>query len=267
MTLKETIDITKILITEQQEKTWGRVYIQYQLNGELWFIFKNWLKFDEKIFKGIGDLNEIESYSWFAENKRHIFSDYKEVLNGKADNLILTSPEYKEKYGTPSKILKKLLIELAANIGEPVENRKGWFARYQKPEITLSPIVLSKDFKILLPMYNELELKFNPKLKLLYILFLKHPEGIRLKEIDGYYKELISIYTTIGKSPEEKAVKKVVGSLTDFNENSLNETLSKIKKFLIDELGATISESYQIQGVSGEPYKIGLDSALIKIES
>jgi hypothetical protein len=261
------INIKSIHITEQQEKTWGRVYIQYKLNDELCFIFKNWLKFDEKIFKGIGNLKEIESYNWFAESKRHIFSDYKEVLDGKADDLILTTPEFKEKYGTPSKILKKLLIELAANVGEPIENRKGWFDRYQKQEIILSQLVLKKDFRIILSLYNETELKLKPKLKLLYILFLHHPEGIRLKEIDNYKKELTSIYTHISKSPEETSVTKVVDSLINFQENSLNETLSKIKKYLIDELGETISESYQIQGVSGEPYKIGLNSALIKIES
>ena len=261
------ISIKSIHITEQQEKTWGRVYIQYKLNGELCFIFKNWLKFDEKTFKGIGDLNEIENYNWFAENKRHIFSDYKEVLNGKADILILTTPEFKEKYGTPSKILKKLLIELAANIGEPIENRKGWFVRYQKPEIILSPLVLKNDLRITLPLYNDLELKFKPKLKLLYLLFLNHPEGIRLKEIENYKKELTSIYSNISKSPEETSVTKVVDSLINFQENSLNETLSKIKKYLIDELGEAISESYQIQGISGEPYKIRLSSSLITIES
>lgn len=259
--------IKSIHITELNENTWGRVYIQYMVNDELCFIFKNWLKFDEKTYKGVGDLNEIENYNWFDENKRHVFSDYKEVLNGKADHLILTSPEFKEKYGTPSKILKKLLIELAANVGEPIENRKGWFARYQKPEIILSPIVLSKDLKITLPLYNELELKFKPNLKLLYILFLRHPEGILLKEIYKYEEELTSIYSKIRKSPKETSVNKVVNSLIDLRGNTINESISKIKKILIDELGETISESYQIQGVSGKPYKLGIDYRLITIES
>ncbi|MBP7809044.1 MAG: hypothetical protein KA163_07110 [Bacteroidia bacterium] len=258
--------IKSIHITEFSERTWGRVYLQYDLNSEPCFIFKNWLKFDEKTYKGVGDLNEIESYNWFPENKRHVFSDYTQVLNGKADHLTLTTPEFKEKYGTPSKILKKLLIELAANVGEPIENRKGWFARYQKPEIILSPIVLSKDLKVTLPLYNEIELKFKPNLKLLYILFLRHPEGLLLKEIYKYKEELTSIYSKISKSPKEASVNKVINSLIDLRGNTINETISKIKKILIDELGETISESYQIQGVSGEPYKLGIDYDLITIE-
>ena len=41
-----------------------------------------------------------------------MFSSYKDILNGVADHLYLTTPNYKAQYGTPSIILKRLLIEL-----------------------------------------------------------------------------------------------------------------------------------------------------------
>jgi hypothetical protein len=67
-----------------------------------------------------------------------------------ADNLYLTTPNYKEKYGTPSIILKRLLIELRANIGEPLADRSGWYQGYQTPEVILSPIVITANYKIYL---------------------------------------------------------------------------------------------------------------------
>jgi hypothetical protein len=104
------IEIKGVYITEMQEKTWGRVYVVYLEDNTEKYIFKNWLKFKEKTYKGEGNILNEPSFTWVNTSLQHFFPDYVEVLNGKADNLNLTTPNFKSEYGTPSVIFQKLLI-------------------------------------------------------------------------------------------------------------------------------------------------------------
>lgn len=270
------ITIKSIHVTEMHEKTWGRVYIQYEQNGKQLFIFKNWLYFDEKTYKGIGNLDaayeefntdEIGKhhsiYLGFPSEKRHVFSNYKDVLNGVADHLYLTTPNYKAQYGTPSIILKRLLIELRANLGEPLENRTGWYQRYQSPELVLSEITIDKKNKIYLPLYDT-ELILQPLLKLVYFLFLNHLEGIVIKDRTRYEKELQTIYGKLSTSSDVEKINNSINELVDLDANSFHEKISKINKILKNELGDKIAPYYQIMGSAGHPYKINLGADLIK---
>ena len=45
----------------------------------------------------------------------------------------------------------------------------------------LSRIVITKDYRIVLPDYQNMEIKMEPIVKAVYLLFLKHPEGIYLQ--------------------------------------------------------------------------------------
>lgn len=273
-----SINIKSIHITEMHEKTWGRVYIQYEQNGKELFIFKNWLYFDEKTYKGIGkldsayeDFNNEEIgkhhsiYLWFPAEKRHTFLKYQDVLNGSADHLYLTPPNYKALYGTPSIILKRLLIELKANLGEPLENRTGWYQRYQNPELILSEVSINQKYKISLPIY-DIDIQLEPMLKLVYLLFLNHLDGIKIKEIHNYKKELTDIYNKISSSSDNEKMAKRIDELTDISKNSLHEKISKINKIFKDELGDKIATYYQINGSAGQPYKINLGADLISFK-
>ena len=62
---------------------------------------------------------------------------------------------------------------------------------------TLSRLVITKDFRFFLPDYNNMEITMSPLPKAVYLLFLKHPEGISFKQLHYYYKELLDIYKQI----------------------------------------------------------------------
>lgn len=273
-----SINIISVHVTEMHEKTWGRVYIQYIQNGKQLFIFKNWLYFDEKTYKGIGNLDaayedfnneEIGKhhsiYLWFPPEKRHVFLNYQDVLNGNADHLCLTPPNYKLQYGTPSIILKRLLIEMRANIGEPLENRTGWYQRYQSPELVLSAITISQKHIIQLPLF-DLEIKLEPMLKLVYYIFLNHLDGIKLKNISNYEKELIEMYWKLKPNSDEAMVRKRIGELLNLPNNSLHEKIAKINKIFKDEIGDKIAKFYQIMGSAGQPYRINLSKDLVQFK-
>ena len=264
------ITIKSIHVTEMHEKTWGRVYIQYLKNNQECFIFKNWLYFDEKTYVSDGYLASPSAkfnsenvgkhhsiYLWFPTEKRHVFTNYKDVLNGVADKLYLTTPNFKAQYGTPSIILKHLLIELRANLAEPLENRTGWYKRYQSPELVLSELTINTKNKLHLPLY-DIEINLEPLFKVVYVLFLNHLNGIKLKEISNHTKELHSIYSRLSPNTEIEKINKRIDDLLNTTNDSLYQKISKINKIFKNELGDKIAPYYQITGSAGQPYKINL---------
>ena len=54
----------------------------------------------------------------------------------------------------------------------------------------LSRLVVTSDYRILLPDYNDMEIKMEPLVKAVYLLFLRHPEGIMFKSLPDYREEL-----------------------------------------------------------------------------
>lgn len=258
------IIIKSVNVTTLQDETWGRLYIQYEIDGQLYFIFKNWLKSKEHTFKGLGDLLTEPSYSWFKESNRNVYTDVEFVKSGYADNLLLSPEKYKEKFGTPSKILKRLLIELRANFGEPVEMRRGWFNTLPKG-LVISPVLVKPNLQIWLPAY-ETEVKLDFLHKTVYLLFLKHPEGIILNQMDTYKEEIENLYKSLRPDGTKTKLKKSVENLTKIDDNSLNEKFSKIKKYLLNELGEVIAETYIIRGVKNKLYRINLSTDLITFQ-
>lgn len=259
------MQIQSIHITTYQEQTWGRVYIQYKVRDDHFFIFKNWIKFEEKVYKGFGSLMDEPAYNWFTENNRHIFTDLQFVLDGGADNLYLTPEKYKILYGTPSVIFKRLLIELKANIAEPVENRRGWFNKMGVNNIVLSDIMISRGNNIFLSQYDT-EIKMPALVKLVYLFFLKHPEGIKIVDLTNHTNELLDIYQSISAGNDAEKAQKSIETLVNPIDNSIHEKFSKIKKLLVDSLGEKIAANYLISGNKGEKYKINISPVKIIFE-
>ena len=59
-----------------------------------------------------------------------------------------------------------------------------------KPEIRLSKLVVTDDCRIILPDYNNMEIVMQPLVKSVYLLFLRHGEGILFKHLPDYRDEL-----------------------------------------------------------------------------
>lgn len=252
-------------VTTFQEKTWGRVYVQYEKNGVLLFAFKNWIKSDEKTYYGTGKLDDEPAYNWFSLENRTVFNRFQEVLNGAADHLFLTPLNYKEKYGTPSVILERLLIEIRANDYQKVENRRGWYNRSKLEEISMSPIIVEVKNRTILFTEYQTEIRLQPKQFLIYLFYLKHPEGLFRNQIPDFEKEIKELYEKVTRSTDHDKIRQTVTDLVLLNGNSWDEQISKIKKSFTDNLGNRIAEKYIIQGKRNEKYFISIDQNLLKI--
>lgn len=130
----------------------------------------------------------------------------------------------------------------------------------------LSPLVVNNDLKIVLSYYNEVEVKMPAMCRAIYILFLKHPEGIALKDIADYRAELEDIYSIVMPGRNEERAKEAIDNLVDPMSNTLNEYISKIKRcFKSRIINEELASNYIISGKRGEPYCVALDPELITL--
>ncbi len=129
-----------------------------------------------------------------------------------------------------------------------------------------SPIVVNRDLKVILPAYNELELRFSPLLRTIYILFLNHPEGIVFKQIADYRREIENIYLLIKPGGKDALMKLSIDELCDPMSGSLLQKISKINRIVKSTVvNPELSEHYIIGGLRGQPYHISLESSQITL--
>ena len=102
------------------------------------------------------------------------------------------------------------------------------------------------------------EIPLRPLVKALFILFLKHPEGIRLKERARYQGELEEIYGIIAPGVSLEDVQKRVQRLVDPADNSFSEKASVLNARLDELLPKSVADGYKIQGLNGHPRRIPL---------
>ena len=134
----------------------------------------------------------------------------------------------------------------------------------EKP--TLSRMVITKDNKIYLPDYNNIEITMSPLPKSVYLLFLRHPEGIPFKQLADYREELLDIYKEVGNRVVERNVRNSIRDITDPTNNSINEKCARIREAFLKHFDTPYAKNYYITGKRGEPKKITLPRELVDLQ-
>ena len=133
-------------------------------------------------------------------------------------------------------------------------------------EEPLSRLVITKDFRIFLPDYNNMEIEMTPLPKAVFILFLRHPEGIVFKWLPDYREELKEIYLKMKPAGWTAAVEQSIKALTDPYNNSINEKCARIREAFVGKFKEHLAENYFVTGKRGEAKKITLPRELVTIE-
>jgi hypothetical protein len=128
---------------------------------------------------------------------------------------------------------------------------------------TLSKLVIDEQYRIWLPDYKNIEICLTPLPKTLYLFILKHPDGIRLKELAQYRKEMLGIYSKIGNRLNLEQMKQSIKDLTDMRSNSVHEKCSRIRQAFSSKLHHSIANQYYIVGSRNQPKVITLNRSLI----
>ena len=109
---------------------------------------------------------------------------------------------------------------------------------------------------IFLPDYNNMEIKMPTLSKAIYMLYLRHPEGIMFSYLPDYRNELLHIYGLITGRDSREDIRKSIDDVTDPTRNSINEKCSRIKQAFLREFDDSIARNYYITGERGEAKKI-----------
>jgi hypothetical protein len=122
------------------------------------------------------------------------------------------------------------------------------------------PLMFIKGYSknILFPDLGDLRVRLSPQEKALYLLFLNHPEGIKISELSLHKNELEGIYSTLYTGGDLEAIPLHVNALTNPSSNSASEKISRIRTKFIDALGERLAQHYIIQGPNGGRKKTGL---------
>lgn len=185
---------------------------------------------------------------------------------GDSDDGVLLEEQGRE-YGITHKIQEleaRLLFAIAARIQKRLEQ----LSPSQDVHFTGKPerLTITKDYRILLPGRGGMELKMGPLPRAVFILFLKHPEGIRFKEIDSYRDELTEIYLRISPRTDIEAIRDSIDRLAAPQTNALSVNCSRLATALSVYFSGDILPSYLITGAHGQPRHIPLHRSFVTWE-
>ena len=132
-----------------------------------------------------------------------------------------------------------------------------------KTKAQLSRLVITKDYKVLLPDYNDIEIRMEPLVKAVYLLFLKYPKGIIFKELADYREELLDIYKGLKPMGLSERTIQSIEDVTNPLLNSINEKCARIRSAFIKEFDEGLAKNYFVTGERGEVKKITLPRDLV----
>ena len=129
----------------------------------------------------------------------------------------------------------------------------------------LPKLMISRNYRIYLGEERK-EVHLEPLVKAVYLLFLRHPEGIVFKNLPDCREELAKIYNKVRPWGLTDRALKSLEDVTNPMLNSINEKCARIRKVFGALLDSRVAEQYYIKGVRGKAKKIALPRELVAWE-
>ena len=129
-------------------------------------------------------------------------------------------------------------------------------------EQPLLKLFISKNYKIFLGDERK-EVRMEPLVKAVYLLFLKHPEGIMFKHLPDYREELTRIYVKLKPMGMSERVVQSIEDVTNPLLNSINEKCARIRGAFVGQFDDHLARHYYIDGLRGKAKKIALPRDLV----
>ncbi|MCQ2280587.1 MAG: hypothetical protein MJZ49_07285 [Bacteroidales bacterium] len=127
-----------------------------------------------------------------------------------------------------------------------------------------SRLRITADNRILLPDYQNMEIKMGPLPKAVFFFFLRHPEGIIFKHLVNHREELLELYCQTSGREVDAEMRGSIQSLTDPLSNSINEKCSRIREAFLKELEERLATPYVVTGDKATPKRIKLPRELVE---
>lgn len=119
---------------------------------------------------------------------------------------------------------------------------------------------------IYLTDYQNMEIRMSPLPRAVYLLYLRHPEGIRFCDLPDYRDELFDIYADFSGRESIEGIRASIDDLTNPLSNSINEKCSRIRLAFISKIEERLARNYYITGERGTAKCITLPRNLVTWE-
>jgi hypothetical protein len=126
-----------------------------------------------------------------------------------------------------------------------------------------SQLKIGRGGRFFLTDYENIEIRMPSMEKALYILFLRHPEGIYLSSLSDHREELREIYRGISTRGLLEDMNRRIDEMTNVLRDQISVKISRIRKSFTDAIGASLAHHYIIQGPNAEKKLIKLDRNLL----
>ena len=127
-------------------------------------------------------------------------------------------------------------------------------------------LFIDRDYTIRLGSPQGAIIPLRPLVRALFILFLKHPEGILPKDRGRFGEELEKIYEVIAPNVSSEDRRRRISRLMDLQDNAFSENLSVLNATLDRALPLPHARYWKVQGYNGHPRRIPLSPLLVHWE-
>ena len=107
------------------------------------------------------------------------------------------------------------------------------------------------------------ELKLRPLSKSVLLLFLKHPEGIPLKQVAEHRDELAGFYRRVSRSDNAALIEQRIQRIVNVFEGDLPVQIARVNAAVARLVDGSVHDLYRIAGPPGMPKRIPLDRSWV----
>lgn len=130
----------------------------------------------------------------------------------------------------------------------------------------IEKIRITRHYDIILPGQDGMVLNISPLPKTMFILFLRHPEGICRTLLGKFRDEMIDIYVTISPRANLRSMRKSIDGIISLESNMFHTHKFRLTRDLGRYFGETVVSSYSVHlGEDGRNY-IPLSPSMVEWE-
>jgi hypothetical protein len=117
-------------------------------------------------------------------------------------------------------------------------------------------LLIDKDFRILLPNFNKIEIQLSHLTKAIYILFYNNPQGINIKHLYTFKKEIFSLYAGISNQLDYDKMLQSIEDLVKPDSKAIYTHISRIKSAFYKQMDYKFADKFIVTSANfGNDYK------------
>ncbi|ELY2011090.1 hypothetical protein SL057_002147 [Flavobacterium psychrophilum] len=117
-------------------------------------------------------------------------------------------------------------------------------------------LFIDEDFRILLPNFNNIEIQLSHLTKAVYMLFYNNSQGINIKYLNNYKKEIISLYAGISNQLDYDKMLQSIDDLVKPDSKAIYTHISRIKSAFYKQMDYKFADKFIVTSANfGNDFK------------